>query len=74
MQKKRKFYPTMADTSFEFSNLHLPASRYVKELNISSSREKTPLSGMRYNKQAKMFASPNMEPAGKRVPTQYIEE
>ena len=28
-QKKRQFFPTMADTSYEFSHLHVPASRYL---------------------------------------------
>ena len=59
----------MADTSFEFSHLSVPASRYMKELNYSN---QTPLSGMRKNQ--KMQSSPMMEPAGKRVPTEYLEE
>lgn len=76
-QQKRKFFPTMAEDSQQFSQLLFPASRYMlDEYNganaqklAKDSSEHTPLSG-NWSLGAKAEVS-TLSPAGQRVPKQF---
>ena len=70
-QQKRKFFPTNADTSNEFSNLHLPASKYCKDSNVFKDNSNTPMSGQWYHPKREVAS---LEPAGRRIPTDYKVE
>ena len=76
-QQKRKFFPTMAEDSQQFSQLLFPASRYMldeynganAQRQAKDSSEHTPLSG-NWSIGARQEVS-TLSPAGQRVPKQF---
>lgn len=66
IQKKKKFFPTMADTSTEFHNIHFPASTYNKQSRDVGAA--VPLSG---NWALEKQEVSDMGPAGQRIPKDF---